>query len=150
MVNYYFEVMKDNVSICLDSDIGYHHHFKIGDVLLIIMDDDLGITLTGGNTTSVFALNHTVASRSTDVRNLLFEPGTAGRGNIKVECTKYIGKNGTINLDNIPVLRISEALLNRAEARATAGSPVLDLAGALTDLKSIKGTQTTQALLRKL
>lgn len=45
MVNYYFEVMKDNVSICLDSDIGYHHHFKIGDVLLIIMDDDLGITL---------------------------------------------------------------------------------------------------------
>ena len=45
MVNYYFEVMKDNVSICLDSDIGYHHHFKIGDVLLIIMDDDLGIKL---------------------------------------------------------------------------------------------------------
>ena len=37
--------MKDNVSICLDSDIGYHHHFKIGDVLLIIMDDDLGIKL---------------------------------------------------------------------------------------------------------
>ena len=31
MVNYYFEVMKDNVSICLDSDIGYHHHFKIGE-----------------------------------------------------------------------------------------------------------------------
>ena len=115
-----------------------------GDVVpTISMLNDLGITLSGGNTTSVFALNHTVASRSTDVRNLLFEPGTAGRGNIKVECTKYIGKNGTINLDNIPVLRISEALLNRAEARATAGSPVLDLAGALTDLKSIKSRRYT-------
>ena len=115
-----------------------------GDVVpTISMLNDLGITLSGGNTTSVFALNHTVASRSTDVRNLLFEPGTPGRGNIKVECTKYIGKNGTINLDNIPVLRISEALLNRAEARATAGSPVLDLAGALTDLKSIKSRRYT-------
>jgi len=115
-----------------------------GDVVpTITMLNDLGITLTGGNITTVYALNHTVATRSTDVRNQMFEPGTAGRGNIKVECTKYIGKNGTINLDNIPVLRISEALLNRAEARATAGSPVLDLAGALTDLKSIKSRRYT-------
>ena len=43
MVNYYLEVMKNNVSICLDSDI--HHHFNVGDVLLIVMDNDLGITL---------------------------------------------------------------------------------------------------------
>ena len=115
-----------------------------GDVVpTISLLNDLGITLTGGNTSSVYALNHFVTSRSTDVRNLLFEPGTAGRGSIKVECTKYFGKNGTINLDNIPVLRISEALLNRAEARATAGSPVLDLAGALTDLKSIKSRRYT-------
>jgi hypothetical protein len=46
--NYYFEVIKDNVSICLDSDIGYHHHFKVGDILLIIMNEDLGITLKHG------------------------------------------------------------------------------------------------------
>lgn len=115
-----------------------------GDVVpTITMLNDLGITLTGGNTTTVFALNHTVASRSTDVRNLMFEPGTAGRGNIKVECTKYIGKNGTINLDNVPVLRISEALLNRAEAQATAGSAVLNLAGALSDLKALKARRYT-------
>jgi len=115
-----------------------------GDVVpTITLLNDLGITLTGGNTTSVFALNHTVASRSTDVRNLLFEPGTAGRGNIKVECTKYIGKNGAINLDNVPVLRISEAVLNRAEAQATAGSTVLNLAGALADLKVIKSRRYT-------
>jgi starch-binding outer membrane protein, SusD/RagB family len=115
-----------------------------GDVVpTITLLNDLGITLTGGNTTTVFALNHTVASRSTDVRNLMFEPGTAGRGNIKVECTKYIGKNGTINLDNVPVLRISEAILNRAEAQATAGSPVLNLAGALSDLKALKARRYT-------
>lgn len=115
-----------------------------GDVVpTISMLNDLGITLTGGNTSSVFALTHTVASRSTDVRNLLFEPGTAGRGNIKVECTKYIGKNGTINLDNVPVLRISEAILNRAEAQATAGSAVFSLTGALADLQTIKKNRYT-------
>jgi hypothetical protein len=115
-----------------------------GDVVpSISMLTDLGITLTGGNISTVFALNHTVASRSTDVRNLLYEPGTAGRGNIKVECTKFLGKNGTINLDNAPVLRISEAVLNRAEAQATAGSSVLDLTGALADLKTIKKNRYT-------
>lgn len=103
--------------------------------------NDLGITLTGGNTTTVFALNHTIASRSTDVRNLLFEPGTAGRGPIKTECTKYIGKNGFINLDNVPVIRIADAYLIRAEAQATAGSPVLNLTNALADLKTIKSNR---------
>ncbi len=115
-----------------------------GDVVpTITMLNDLGITLTGGNIVSVYNLNHTIASRSTDVRNQLFEPGTAGRGNIKVECTKYLGKSGVINLDNVPVLRISEAILNRAEAQATAGSPVLNLANALTDLKAIKARRYT-------
>jgi hypothetical protein len=115
-----------------------------GDVVpTITMLNDLGITLTGGNTTTVFANPATVASRSTDVRNLMFEPGTSGRGNIKVECTKFLGKNGTINLDNVPVLRISEALLNRAEAQATAGSAVLNLAGALSDLKALKARRYT-------
>ncbi|MGL1604147.1 hypothetical protein ACSTI6_23705, partial [Vibrio parahaemolyticus] len=73
----------------------------------ITLLNDLGITLSGGNTTANFALNHVIGSRSTDVRNLLFEPGTAGRGPIKTECTKYLGKNGTINLDNVPVYRIA-------------------------------------------
>ena len=105
---------------------------------------DLGITLTGGNaSTSVYGVNHTIASRSTDVRNQLFEPGTQGRGNIKTECTKYLGKNGQINLDNVPVLRIAEAYLNRAEVQATAGSSVLNLAGALADLKTIKSRRYT-------
>ncbi len=104
---------------------------------------DLGITLTGGMTTANFALNHTIASRTTDVRNLLFEPGTAGRGNIKTECTKYIGKNGFINLDNIPVFRISEAYMTRAEALITSGSPVSNPAAALADMKFIKTRRYT-------
>jgi hypothetical protein len=115
-----------------------------GDIIpTITMLNDLGVTLTNGNTTTAFALNHTIATRSTDVRNLLFEVGSAGRVGLKVECTKYIGKNGTINIDNAPVLRVSEAILNRAEAQATAGSSVLNLVGALADLKTIKKARYT-------
>ncbi|MGQ4828521.1 hypothetical protein, partial [Enterococcus faecalis] len=36
----------------------------------ITLLNDLGITLSGGNTTANFALNHVIGSRSTDVRNL--------------------------------------------------------------------------------
>jgi hypothetical protein len=102
---------------------------------------DLGITLTGGNTTPTPFTNTpaTIASRSNDVRNLLFEPGTNGRSAfIKVECTKFLGKNGAINLDNVPVLRIAEAYLIRAEALGTPGSPIYNAAAALADLKTLK------------
>jgi hypothetical protein len=98
----------------------------------------LGITLTGGNTNGVFiGGNASIASRSIDVRNQLYEVGTAGRGLSKVECTKFIGKNGFPNLDNIPVVRVAELYLNRAEALATPGSSVADQAAALTDLNRI-------------
>jgi hypothetical protein len=100
--------------------------------------DGLGITLTGGNTLATFTgTNASIASRSDDVRNLLYEPGTLGRGKSYVECTKFIGKNGFINLDNLPVVRIAEVYLTRAEAMATPGSPVFDEAAALTDLNRI-------------
>jgi hypothetical protein len=100
--------------------------------------NDLGITLVGGNTSGNFqGANAAVDTRSSDVRNLLYDPGTLGRGKSYVECTKFIGKNGFINLDNIPVIRIAEVFLNRAEAMATPGSPVFDEAAALTDLNRI-------------
>ncbi len=38
MTKYYLEVIKDNVSICLDSDIGHHHEFKVGDIILVEYD----------------------------------------------------------------------------------------------------------------
>ncbi|MEY3432736.1 MAG: hypothetical protein RL131_672 [Bacteroidota bacterium] len=99
---------------------------------------ELGITLTGGNTTGNFnSVNATIASRSSDVRNLLYEPGTTGRGSAKVECTKYIGKNGFINLDNLPIIRIAEVYLNRAEAMSTPGSAVFNESAALADVNTI-------------
>jgi hypothetical protein len=104
----------------------------------ISLMNGLGITLTGGNTTAVFnGANASIATRSADVRNLLYEVGTAGRGLAKVECTKYVGKNGFPNLDNIPVIRVAEVILNRAEAFATPGSPVFNEASALADLNRI-------------
>ena len=69
-----------------------------------------------------------------DVRRQLYELGTAGRGTAFIECTKFLGRNGTINLDNVPVIRIAEAYLNRAEANAMLGNT----ADALTDLNIMR------------
>lgn len=78
--------------------------------------------------------NGTFTGRSDDVRNLLFESGTTGRGTARIECTKFIGKNGVANLDNVPVIRIPEVYLIRAEARLNLGNT----AGARTDLMALK------------
>jgi starch-binding outer membrane protein, SusD/RagB family len=109
----------------------------------LTMLTDLGIALQGGMTTGNFAVNAVVASRSTDVRNLLYEPGSTGRGPSKVECTKFLGKSGFINLDNVPVIRIAEVYLIRAEAQAEASSSVLSLPAALADLKTLKTRRYT-------
>ena len=98
----------------------------------------LGITVTGNGSNAA-----SITARSTDVRNLLYELGTTGRGVPFVETTKYIGKNGFINLDNAPVLRISEMYLIRAEVQATTGAPTFDVAGAVADLVKIKSNRYT-------
>ncbi len=69
-----------------------------------------------------------------DVRGQLYEWGTNFRGTRFVECTKFFGKNGQINLDNVPVFRKSELLLNRAEANFRLGNE----AAALTDLNDLR------------
>ena len=33
MTKYYLEVIRERVSICLDTDVQYHHHFKVGDII---------------------------------------------------------------------------------------------------------------------
>jgi starch-binding outer membrane protein, SusD/RagB family len=105
---------------------------------------DLGISLGGSPTGANFlGYSAVISGRSTDVRNLVYEVGTAGRGPAKVECTKYLGKSGFINLDNVPVIRVSEIYLIRAEAQATTGSSVFNMANALTDLKTIKSRRYT-------
>ena len=84
------------------------------------------------------------SSRTDDVRNLLFERGSAGRGTARIECTKFIGKNGQPNLDNVPVIRVPEMLLIRSEARSYAtnrdgsANSAFDLAGAVADIVTLK------------
>ena len=84
------------------------------------------------------------SGRSDDVRNLLFERGSAGRGTARIECTKFIGKNGQPNLDNVPVIRIPEMYLIRSEARSYAtnrdgsANTAFDLAAAVADIVTVK------------
>jgi hypothetical protein len=42
MTKYYLQVLKDNVSICLDSDVSYHHEYVVGDIINIHMYSDKG------------------------------------------------------------------------------------------------------------
>ena len=42
MTKYYLEVIREGISICLDSDIRYHHHFEVGDIIHINMYSDKG------------------------------------------------------------------------------------------------------------
>lgn len=88
-----------------------------------------------------------------DIRRQLYELGTIGRGTAFIECTKFLGKNGTINLDNVPVIRVSEVYLNRAEANYFLGNT----ADALADLNVIRtraglplATLTGAALLNEI
>ena len=42
MTRYYLEVLKEDISICVDSDINYHHEFEVGDIIDINMYIDKG------------------------------------------------------------------------------------------------------------
>jgi hypothetical protein len=104
----------------------------------------LGITNTGNGTSSA-----AITARTADVRNLLFELGSTFRGSPFIECTKFIGKNGFVNLDNVPVIRVAEMYLNRAEAYASLATPNLILA--LADVNTIRtnrGLVASAALLQ--
>lgn len=70
---------------------------------------------------------------SSDIRNRLFEWGTNASGHY-VECTKWLGKNGSPNWDNSVVIRWPELYLNRAEARFQMANE----AGAWQDLNVIR------------
>ena len=41
MTKYYLEVLRE-ISICLDSDVRYYHHFEVGDIININMYSDKG------------------------------------------------------------------------------------------------------------
>ncbi|MCH7401429.1 RagB/SusD family nutrient uptake outer membrane protein [Belliella kenyensis] len=55
-----------------------------------------------------------------DLRKSLILPGLGNNAN-EMEMTKFFSKNGLPNLDNVPVIRTAEVLLNKAEAHARLG-----------------------------
>jgi starch-binding outer membrane protein, SusD/RagB family len=71
-----------------------------------------------------------------DVRRSLYQLGLdrAASNQIVIETTKFMGKTGTLYMDNIPVMRTSELYLIRAEARAKQGGKDTE---ALSDLNAI-------------
>lgn len=70
-----------------------------------------------------------------DIRRQLYQDGLNRSNTVVTECTKFLGKSGTIYMDNVPVLRVSEMFLIRAEARIRANR---DLPLALEDINRIR------------
>jgi hypothetical protein len=70
-----------------------------------------------------------------DVRRQLYQLGVNRANAVVEECTKFMGKTGTIYMDNVPVVRVSEMILTRAEALARSNT---NLAQALDDVNAIR------------
>ncbi len=99
--------------------------------------NDLGITLT--TPASYRISNATISARTADVRNQLWEPGAPGRGLVFIECTKFLGKNGALYTDHVPVQRIAELYLIRAEAAcADPAATTFNLTNAVNDINTIR------------
>lgn len=71
-----------------------------------------------------------------DIRRQLYQDGLNRSNSIVPECTKFLGKSGVVFMDNVPVIRVSELHLIRAEAQARSSDG--DLAQALTDVNRIR------------
>ncbi len=65
---------------------------------------------------------------SIDVRKGLYQLGLNRSNTITTESTKFLGKSGIVYMDNIPVIRVSELYLIRAEAYAKLNKFVESLA----------------------
>lgn len=97
--------------------------------------------MTATSTTSVSHGNVVVSNAlynaydANDVRRTLIIRGLGNNAN-RWETTKFVSKNGTNNLDNVPVIRLSEMYLNRAEAYAMPG-PNQNEVAARADLNAI-------------
>lgn len=74
-------------------------------------------------TTALLALYDSI-----DVRKGLYQLGLNRSNTITTESTKFLGKSGIVFMDNVPVIRISELYLIRAEAYAKKDKLVESLA----------------------
>lgn len=90
-----------------------------------------------------------------DVRRQLYQQGLSRSNVIATESTKFLGKSGVIYMDNVPVLRVSELYLIRAEALAQSGN----VTGSLADINQIRtragltplpATTTASALMAEI
>lgn len=70
-----------------------------------------------------------------DVRRQLYQDGLNRGNTVVTECTKFLGKTGVLYMDNVPVIRVSELYIIRAEALARSNK---DLATALADINRIR------------
>ncbi|ARK12032.1 RagB/SusD family nutrient uptake outer membrane protein [Fibrella sp. ES10-3-2-2] len=130
-----FAVASENIGVNTSLQTTYTTLVRTGDRSTTGGFGDL-VPTTLGATSFISDLE---AEKSTtgavlDIRRQLYELGTAGRGTAFIETTKFLGKNGTINLDNVPVIRVSELYLNRAEANYFLGNTT----AALADLNTIR------------
>lgn len=73
-----------------------------------------------------------------DVRREIILRGLTTANRTRWEITKFISRSGVNNMDNVPVIRLPEVILNMAEAYATANSPVYNEASARTQLNLIR------------
>lgn len=92
--------------------------------------------------------------RNQDIRSRLYTTGNDQRfSRRQIECIKFLGKNGFDYGDNIPVIRKSEMLLNKAEALYQLGRETEALSE-LNDFKSLRGLEpvnlTRQQLLDEI
>ncbi|SFT64506.1 SusD family protein [Algoriphagus locisalis] len=85
-------------------------------------------------------------TRGADIRAELYAVGNGRGSGPKLEVTKYMGKSGVPYVDNAPVLRKSEVLLNRAEAQTYAGA-ALNLDAALADLNTFRAARGLDAFV---
>lgn len=130
-----FAVASENIGVNTSLQTTYTTLVRLGDRNATGGFGDLVPTTVGPNS---FIADLEVEKSATgtilDIRRQLYELGTAGRGTAFIECTKFLGKNGTINLDNVPAIRVSELYLNRAEANYNLGNTT----EALADLNVIR------------